>query len=131
MVLKIVKGLLTSSAYKYKMVFVVRTDIGLRSGKIAAQCCHAAILCYEKSLITNENTLRSWIERGQAKVVLKVNNLASLEEIYKQAKDSDITAELVRDAGHTQVTPGTITVLGIGPDTVEKVDSVTKHLKLL
>ncbi|XP_026475353.1 peptidyl-tRNA hydrolase 2, mitochondrial [Ctenocephalides felis] len=116
MVLKIVKGLLTSSAYKYKMVFVVRTDIGLRSGKIAAQCCHAAILCYEK---------------GQAKVVLKVNNLASLEEIYKQAKDSNITAELVRDAGHTQVTPGTITVLGIGPDTVEKVDSVTKHLKLL
>uniref|UniRef100_A0A6M2DKW8 peptidyl-tRNA hydrolase n=1 Tax=Xenopsylla cheopis TaxID=163159 RepID=A0A6M2DKW8_XENCH len=131
MFLKTVKNLLNTYTNNYKMVFVVRTDIGLRSGKVAAQCCHAAILCYEKSLNTNEDVLRSWIKRGQAKIVLKVNNLASLEEVYKQAKDLNIVAELVKDAGHTQVAPSTVTVLGIGPDVVEKVDKVTKHLKLL
>lgn len=35
----------------HKMVFVVRTDLGMGKGKIAAQCCHAAVMCYQKAMV--------------------------------------------------------------------------------
>jgi len=38
---------------------------------------------------------------------------------------------LVRDAGHTQVEPGSVTVLGMGPDLNWKLDQITGSLKLL
>ena len=32
-----------------KQVMVVRTDLKMRKGKIAAQCCHGAVGAYKKS----------------------------------------------------------------------------------
>ena len=32
----------------YKMVLLVRTDLGMAKGKVAAQCAHAALACYKK-----------------------------------------------------------------------------------
>ena len=42
---------------------------------------------------------------------------------------AQITA-LITDAGRTTVEPGTITCLAIGPDSDEKIDKITKELKL-
>lgn len=47
------------------------------------------------------------------------------------ARAKGLTAVAIRDAGHTQVTPGTVTVLAVGPGPAKTVDSITGHLKLL
>ncbi|SJL05918.1 uncharacterized protein ARMOST_09254 [Armillaria ostoyae] len=39
------------------MVLVVREDLGMTSGKIAAQCSHAVLACYQSMLSSNVPTL--------------------------------------------------------------------------
>lgn len=114
-----------------KMVLVVRGDLKMGKGKTAAQCAHASILCYEKCLHKNPKLLQIWTDTGQPKVVLKAESLSEMESIYRKANDANIVAALVRDAGRTQLPAGSVTVLGIGPDTIENIDQLAKHLKLL
>ncbi|XP_037915093.1 peptidyl-tRNA hydrolase 2, mitochondrial [Hermetia illucens] len=113
------------------MVLVVRGDLKMGKGKTAAQCAHASILCYEKCLHKNPKLLQIWTDTGQPKVVLKAESLSEMESIYRKANDANIVAALVRDAGRTQLPAGSVTVLGIGPDTIENIDQLAKHLKLL
>ena len=51
------------------------------------------------------------------------------------AEDDDISLiilmKTLKDAGHTVVEPGTITCLGIGPDSEEKIDRITGKLKMV
>lgn len=54
-----------------------------------------------------------------------------LLKIYEAVKNSGLPHYLVKDAGHTELPPGTITCLGIGPDDDKKIDKITGNLKLL
>ena len=65
------------------------------------------------------------------KVVLKVKGESELFKFKEFAKDVGVTSALIRDAGKTQLDPGTITCLAIGPDEVKKVDSVSGELKMM
>ncbi|KXJ81747.1 hypothetical protein RP20_CCG018135 [Aedes albopictus] len=113
------------------MVLVVRSDLGLRKGKIASQCAHAAVMCYMRSASVNQAKLNSWLVQGQPKIVVKVENLEEMVEIAKKANEKRVVAEIVRDAGRTQISSGTETVLGLGPDSSDVIDSLAGHLKLL
>lgn len=116
-----------------KMVLVVRTDLNMSQGKIASQCAHAALDCYLKSRsgLSKIIASKTWIMLGQPKVVLKVNSEEELLEIANTAHKAGLIVSAVRDAGKTQVKAGTVTVVGIGPGFVDRVDSITQHLKLL
>lgn len=116
-----------------KMVLVVRTDVNMSVGKIASQCAHAALEGYLKSSkgFVKGIGARTWLVLGQPKIVLRIENEKELLCLADQAKKIGLNTCLIRDAGKTQVKPGTITVLGIGPGSSEKVDSVTSHLRLL
>lgn len=128
---KILRATVQTFIKPLKLILVVRSDLKLSKGKIAAQCSHASILCYEKSTSKQSDTLKRWLLLGQAKIVLKVDGLDELLALHKNAVEQNIVAELVKDAGHTQVTAGTITVLGLGPDYEDRLDLLVKHLKLL
>ncbi|KAG2414844.1 peptidyl-tRNA hydrolase 2 [Aspergillus terreus] len=115
-----------------KLVLVVRTDLGMTKGKIAAQCSHATLACY-KYLTTytpNSPILRRWESQGQAKIALQTKSEEELQLLQAQAISLGLCARVIQDAGRTQIASGSRTVLGIlGPKSV--VDSVTGHLKLL
>lgn len=114
-----------------KQVIIVRKDLKMGTGKIAAQVAHASVLAYERSRIKNITWLKTWYNFGQPKVVLKVNSLEELEEIRKKAEAHDLPVVIVCDAGLTQLEPGTATCLGIGPAPSVLIDRVTGGLKLL
>ncbi|KAI9812384.1 MAG: hypothetical protein M1832_000419 [Thelocarpon impressellum] len=119
---------------EYKLVLVVRTDLGMTKGKMAAQCSHATLACY-KTLLRNPKTngtlLRRWERQGQAKVALQVKDEEELLMLQAQAVSLGLCAQVVRDAGRTQIVAGSATVLGVGPGPKAVVDQVTGKLKLL
>ncbi|XP_073844257.1 peptidyl-tRNA hydrolase 2, mitochondrial [Musca autumnalis] len=118
-----------------KLALVVRADIKMSKGKTAAQCAHAAVICVQDSSQSNNKRTRdvldSWLAMGQPKIVLKIENYEDLIKLQKESLDRGVTAALVHDAGRTQLAAGTATVLGVGPDTVENIDKLVGHLKLL
>merc|ERR1719229_518836 len=113
-----------------KMVLVVRTDVGMAKGKAAAQCAHAAVMCYKKALADQPKVLSSWETLGQTKVCLRVGGEDELLHLAGLAKEAGLVTGVVRDAGRTQVEVGSFTVLGIGPAPVDQVEVITGHLKL-
>ncbi|XP_058130712.1 uncharacterized protein LOC131287712 [Anopheles ziemanni] len=115
-----------------KMVLIVRSDLGLRKGKIASQCAHAAVLCSMRAIGgSGKAKLDAWLMQGQPKIVLRVDSLEEVHLLTERATDAGVIAEVVRDAGRTQVASGTETVLGIGPDRSVVIDSLVGHLRLL
>lgn len=114
-----------------QMSLVVRSDLKMSPGKIGAQCSHAAVMCYSKAEKKKPAHLRAWLNLGQPKVVLRIGSQKEIEYLSKIAEEKNVVNGLVRDAGRTEVLAGTVTVLGIGPDTKSKVDDLTGKLKLL
>lgn len=95
-----------------KQVILVRNDLDMRKGKIASQCCHAAVNPVDK------------------RVILKVGSLEELDSYLRKANAAALIVKLIVDAGHTQVEPMTPTVLSIiGPEDI--VDAITGGLRLL
>ncbi|XP_024939893.1 peptidyl-tRNA hydrolase 2, mitochondrial isoform X1 [Cephus cinctus] len=113
----------------YKLVLVIRTDLKMGKGKVAAQCAHAAVAAY-KAAQKHPAILKSWEDCGQAKITLKVDNEAALLELAKHARSVGLLTNVVQDAGRTQIASGSRTVCGIGPGPIELIDKVTGHLKL-
>lgn len=110
---------------------VVRRDLGMGTGKIAAQVAHAAVMGAEKTKAHKREWFDSWFEAGQAKVVVKVQSIEELMEVRKRAESLRLPVVLVQDSGLTQIQPGTTTCIGIGPAPSELIDRVTNDLKLL
>jgi peptidyl-tRNA hydrolase len=116
---------------KLKLVLVIRADLKLTKGKIASQTAHAAVSCFKKALDSKPKIAEKWLSIGQPKIVLKVENISDLETLRDRSHAADILTSLILDAGRTQISPGTATCLGIGPDYDEKIDAIVKDLKLL
>lgn len=111
-----------------KLVLVVRKDLNMGVGKIAAQCSHASIMAYQKS---SRIMLLKWALSGQKKIVLGCPDEQAMMDIKDKAKKHGLMINIVKDAGHTQVEPNTSTVLAVGPAKEGSIDQVTGHLSLL
>jgi PTH2 family peptidyl-tRNA hydrolase len=114
-----------------KQAIVVRTDLGMGKGKIAAQVAHASLSAAEAARQRKGGWYDAWKNGGQPKVVLKVGSEAELEEIFRKAKSSGLPASYIEDRGLTQVESGTATCVGIGPAPDPAIDEITGKLKLL
>ncbi len=112
-----------------KQIIIVRKDIKMGKGKTAAQVAHASLGAYKKAKKLSPKLIAEWESEGEKKVVLK----GTLEDLinFKQWADAKkIPSYMVSDAGRTQLAPGTVTTLGIGPEKDEELKE-TKILKLL
>jgi len=117
--------------FKYKQVIVVRADLNMTVGKIAAQAGHAAVSAAEKTRKKRPKWWREWMDEGQRKIVVKVNSEEELLEVEKEAEARGLPSALITDMGLTELEPGTRTALGIGPAPSEIIDKVTRKLPLL
>lgn len=116
-------------AGEYKQVIILRTDVGMKKGKMCAQASHASISSFLVAQRKDPSSIGNWLD-FQKKVCLKVESEKELLDLYNSVK-KELPCALIKDAGRTQVEPGTITALGIGPCPENKIDKYTKHLKLL
>jgi len=112
----------------YKQVIVVRKDLDLPKGKLAAQVAHGSVQSMRNQ---EKDIVESWLSKGGKKVVVTVNSEEELLAVFMDAKNNGLKPALVKDAGHTVVEPGTKTVVGIGPGKEDSLDVVTGSLSLL
>ena len=111
-----------------KQAILVRKDLKLSKGKMGAMCAHASV---EATLRSSRFKVNPWRKNGMKKVILKVDNLRELMKYQRIAKKEKVVATIIKDAGRTELKPGTITCLGIGPDKEEKIDKISGKLKIM
>jgi len=124
-----------------KQVIVIRTDLNMRKGKLAAQVAHASmkfILENNESDNVNEiNTVLSeqetaWFREGHTKIVVGVDSEGALRDLVLKAKLADVECHTITDSGKTEFHgEPTLTCAAFGPDEAETIDKITGGLKLM
>lgn len=136
-----------------KQVIVVRKDLNMRKGKIAAQVSHGCMKIffdkfteeyeYPYSRSKDSYFLTGWsipklpyfqeyLEGRFKKIVVSVNSEQELLDIYTLAKEKKIHVALITDAGLTEFNNvPTNTVVALGPWDADELDKITGHLPLL
>lgn len=117
--------------FRHTQNIVVRMDLKMSPGKMCAQACHAALMASEVARHHHRRWWSQWLREGQRKVLLKARSLEELMALKGEAEKLGIPTGLVQDMGYTELPPGTITCLGLGPAPTELVDRVTGKLPLL
>jgi PTH2 family peptidyl-tRNA hydrolase len=133
-------------------VIVIRKDLNMRTGKLAAQVAHASMAVLldkmERSPVIHDvqgligvrytlnlrdkSPIYQWLNDSFVKIVVYVNSLEDLLVLRDNAESIKIPTALITDAGRTEFHgKPTVTALAIGPDKAEKIDKVTGDLPLL
>jgi PTH2 family peptidyl-tRNA hydrolase len=124
-----------------KQVIVVRKDLNMRKGKLAAQVAHASM----KFLMENNESNRGdelfvrlsndeadWINNSFTKVVVGVDSADELEFLIMKGKAHDLEVNEIIDSGKTEFAGvNTLTCAAFGPNKSSLINKVTGHLKLL
>lgn len=127
--------------YAVKQLIIIRKELGMSKGKLAAQASHASLGAVLKmaqregknySLDCEHNqALDAWLNGSFAKVALAVQSEEELEKCYQLAQEHGFPCAYIIDNG-TTVFNGvkTPTCLGVGPVESDKLDAVFGELKL-
>jgi len=116
--------------FKYKQAIIIRKDLDMSAGKAVVQGAHVSVLAALQVFKERRDLYDNWNKEGHAKIVLRVNSYEELSELFHHAMSLFYTVALIHDMGLTEVEPGVITAIAIGPDKVENIDNVIKGLKL-
>ena len=120
------------------MYFVVNTTLKMGKGKIAGQVGHAVETLIEDLIQKPTQEYINWKYSLRRKVVLKATESeikVFLENAAKHDKSNKTINNdsfiIVKDAGLTQIDPGSLTVLGFVPVEARNRPIFLKNLKLL
>lgn len=116
-----------------KQVIIMRKDLTLRKGKMCAQAAHASVASIVGTIADNSAHAKidKWLQDGMTKIVVGCNSEDELYQLAGKSRELGLITSLIKDAGMTEVEPGTPTCCAVGPDEDHLVDQVTAHLKLL
>lgn len=138
--------------YRSKMMIVMRRDLKMRKGKIAAQAGHACVdvilMALKKegrsgdftvsesgaeflNLGGKQTPLSEWFEYGCAKICVYVDSEEALLGIAEKARERGILVSVITDAGMTEFhgVP-TKTCLALEPLPSDVADEITGALPL-
>ena len=120
---------------RIKMVLIVRKDLKMRTGKVGAQCGHAASAFMKKKWLNNEAPSAdelAWLQADEAKICVYVNTEAELIAIHEAALAQGLASHLITDNGLTEFHGvKTKTCVAIGPANAELINAITGSLPLL
>lgn len=138
--------------YTSKQMIVVRRDLKMRKGKIAAQSGHACVEAVLMALAKEERlgdvviggdmvalrqdgkaetALSAWFQNGVAKICVYVDSEEELLALDTKAKEMGVISALICDAGHTEFHgQPTYTCLAFEPLDFETADTLTGGLPL-
>lgn len=115
-----------------KQCILIRSDLKMKPGKLAAQASHSAVGAALLAFTRYKGLFSEWDASGSKKVVLKIPTETELVNLYNQAIQKNIPAYLVRDAGITTFHgQPTLTCCAIGPIDDWQLQPIVGHLKLL
>lgn len=103
--------------------------VKMSPGKAAAQSGHATLGAYRKAQRLCPNAVRDWLRIGQMKITVKCPTVQELLDLEQKCAAAGLNTCLIRDAGHTEIEPGSRTVLAVGPAPASALDPITRHLK--
>src|SRR5258707_8169415 len=89
-----------------KLAIVVRADLEMGRGKIAAQVAHAAVAATLASF--GGAVFYSWPAKGQPKGVLKAPTWGLLTDVIARARAAGLPVQVVHDAGRTHGASGPV-----------------------
>lgn len=119
-----------------KQVILVRTDLNMRKGKIAAQVAHGSMQVFTQRADMDTGLTRlsvaltpemqEWLWGTHTKIVLGVESEAALLSAFALASHTGLPCALVTDLGLTEFggVP-THTVVAIGPADADAIDLLT------
>ena len=111
------------------MYIVINKDLGMSSGKIAAQASHSCTEYLVHTLTIGEEAERTkmfeWYNDAQKKIVLGAHQ----KVMEKLEKDSRFFA--IYDNGLTEIPSGSLTAICLGVHKKEDIKNVIKRLQLL
>ena len=113
----------------YKMVILVNSGLKMSIGKTTAQVGHGVARNVREAPF---HRMKLWDLLGkESKIVLDGGNTDELLKMAQNAEDNGLTVNLVKDAGLTEIPPGSVSVVAIGPNKIKDIDKITGNLKLL
>jgi len=140
-----------------KQYIIVRTDLPMNAGKVAAQAAHACLKVFFDKMTFREKTgtcpgapgnsdeegiagtfsfegtheERQWMKGKFTKIAKKVKNEGQLLKVYNQAKEAGLNVSLIKDAGLYGLEGENFTCIAVGPNYVEDCEPVVGKLRLL
>lgn len=135
---------------KSKQVILMRKDLGMRKGKIAAQAAHASMACilntgsfgtaghqigplyeYFQVAFAENGAVSQWLQGAFTKICVYVNSEEELLQYINLAKEKHMLHSVITDSGLTEFNNvPTVTCGAIGPDWSDKIDEITGKLPL-
>lgn len=140
-------------SYRSKQMLIVRRDLKMRKGKIAAQASHASVEAVLKAIVKEnrmvqlrvseegyayldapegeDSPLTDWFRYGMAKICVYVDSEEALRTLDAKAREMGIVTALILDAGVTEFHgEPTYTALAFEPLEAERADALTGDLPL-
>ena len=123
-----------------KQIIVVRKDLKMSAGKLAAQVAHASVTAIMRKMghdvdkgilrLSMASPINVWYEQSQTKIVVAVNSEEELRDLYRDVNETELPCSLIKDEGRTELGEPTYTAVAVGPGAPMLVDRFTGNLPL-
>ena len=115
---------------EYTMAIIINSSLKMSAGKTAAQSAHGAVTAALTASNIRPEVLQTWIAQGQRKICLRGSDESALTSFETKCRKKRIQYTEIRDAGLTEISANSLTVVVLGPGSKSKIESLTNQLRL-